>query len=73
MVFISENRICEELVNSFFEKINFGLAIRVKENIDAKPFGGLKDWQLLSDLTINNTKLESNNIQFIAQEHFDEK
>ena len=44
MKFISENKISEELVNSFDEEMTLELAQRLEEDEYTTPFDGLKDW-----------------------------
>ena len=53
MKFISENKISEELVNSFDEAMTLELAKRLEEDEYTTPFDGLKDWHLLRALAIN--------------------
>ena len=53
MKFISENKISEELVNSFDEEMTLELAKRLEEDNYNTPFDGLKDWHLLRALAIN--------------------
>ena len=52
MEFISENKISEELVNSFDEEMTLELARRLEEDNYNTPFDGLKDWHLLRALAI---------------------
>ena len=47
MKFISENKISEELVNSFDEQMTFELAKRLEEDNYNTPFDGLKDLSLI--------------------------
>ena len=72
MKFTSDNKISEELVNSFNEKMTFELAKRLQEENYAKPFDGLKDWHLLRALGINRPELTSDYIHLLDQEPFDE-
>ena len=60
MKFISENKISEELVNSFDEEMTFELAKRLEEDNYNTPFDGLKDWHLLRALAINRPELTTN-------------
>ena len=53
MKFISQNKISEELVNSFDEEMTLELAKRLEEDNYNSPFDGLKDWHLLRALAIN--------------------
>ena len=53
MEFISENKISNELVNSFDEEMTFELAKRLEEDNYNNPFDGLKAWYLLRALAIN--------------------
>ena len=72
MKFISENKISEELVNSFDEKMTLELATRLEEDNYKSPFDGLKDWHLLRALAINRPELTSDYIHLLDQEPFDE-
>jgi len=72
MEFISENKISEELVNSFDEKKTLELAMRLEEDNYNSPFDGLKDWHLLRALAINRPELTSDYIHLLDQEPFDE-
>ena len=70
--FISENKISEELVNSFDEEMILELAKNLEECDYNAPFDVLKDWHLLRSLAINRPQLKSNYIHFLDQEPFDE-
>ena len=72
MEFISENRISEELVNSFDEEMTLELAKRLEEDNYKTPFDGLTDWHLLRALAINRPELTSDYIHLLDQEPFDE-
>ena len=72
MKFISENKISEELVNSFDEKMTLELATRLEEDNYKTPFDGLEDWHLLRALAINRPELTSDYIHLLDQEPFDE-
>jgi len=72
MEFISENKISEELVNSFDEKMTLELATRLEEDNYKTPFDGLNDWHLLRSLAINRVELTSDYIHLLDQEPFDE-
>ena len=72
MEFISENKISEELVNSFDEEMTFELAKRVKEDEYKTSFDGLNDWHLLRALAIKRPELKSNYIHLLDKEPFDE-
>ena len=72
MKFISENKISEELVDSFDEKMTLELAIRLEEDNYKTPFDGLKNWHLLRALAVNRPELTSNYIHLLDQEPFDE-
>ncbi len=72
MKFISENKITEELVNSFDEKMTLELATRLEEDNYKTPFDGLRDWHLLRALAINRPELTSDYIHLLDQEPFDE-
>ena len=73
MKFTSDNKISEELVNSFNEEMTFELAKRLQEENYATQFDGLKDWHLLRALAINRPELTSDYIHLLDQEPFDEK
>ena len=72
MNFISENKISEELVNSFDEEMTLELAKRLEEDNYNTPFDGLKDWHLLRALAINRPELTTNYTHLLDQEPFDE-
>ena len=72
MEFVSENKISEEVVKSFDEKMTLELATRLEEDNYKTPFDGLKDWHLLRALAINRPELTANFIHLLDQEHFDE-
>ena len=72
MEFISENKISEEPVNSFNEKMTLELATRLEEDDYKTPFDGLRDWHLLRALAINRPELISDYIHLLDQEPFDE-
>jgi len=72
MKFISENKISEELVNSFDEEMTLELAKRLEEDNYKTPFDGFKDWLLLRALAINRPELTTNYIHLLDQEPFDE-
>ena len=72
MEFLSENKISEELVNSFDEKMTHELAKRLEEDNYKTPFDGLKDWHLLRALAINRPELTSDYVHLLDQEPFDE-
>ena len=73
MKFISENKISEELVNSFDEEMTLELAKRLEEDNHNNPFDDLKNLHWLSSLTINRTELTTDYIHRLNQEPFDEK
>ena len=68
----SDNKISEELVNSFNEEMTFELAKRLEDDNYSRPFEGLKDWHLLRASAINRPELTSNYIHLLDQEPFDE-
>ena len=68
----SDNKISEEIINSFNEEKTFELAKRLEEENYATPFDGLKDWHLLRALAINRPELTSDYIHLLDQEPFDE-
>ena len=72
MEFISENKISEELVNSFDEEMTLQLAKRLEEDAYATPFECLKDWHLLRALAINRPELTTDYVHLLDQEPFDE-
>ena len=72
MKFITENKISEELVNSFDEEMTHQLAKRLEEDEYMTPFDGLKDWHLLRALAINRPELTTDYIHLLDQEPFDE-
>jgi len=72
MKFIDENKISEELVNSFNEEMTLELANRLEDDNYSSPFDGLKDWHLLRALAINRPELTSDYIHLLDQEPFDE-
>ena len=72
MEFMSENKISEELVNSFTEEMTLELAKRLEDDNYITPFDGLKDWHLLRALAINRPELISDYVHLLDQEPFDE-
>ena len=72
MKFMDENKISEELVNSFNEEMTFELAKRLEDDNYITPFDGLKDWHLLRALAINRPELTADYIHLLDQEPFDE-
>ena len=62
MKFITENKISEELVNSFDEEMTLELATRLEEDNYNKPFEDLKDSNLLKAIAINRPELIINYI-----------
>ncbi len=72
MGFINENKISEELINSFNEEKTFALAKRLEDDNYLTPFEGLKDWHLLRALAINRPELTTDYIHLLDQEPFDE-
>ena len=72
MEFISENKISEELVNSFDEEMTLELAKRLEDDEYMTPFDGLKDCHLLRALAINRPELTTDYIHLLDQEPFDE-
>ena len=72
MEFISENKISEELVNSFDEEMTLQLAKRLEEDEYTTPFDGLIDWHLLRALAINRPELTTDYAHVLDQEPFDE-
>ena len=72
MKLTSDNKISEELVNSFNQEMTIELARRLEDDNYATPFDGLKDWHLLRALAINRPELTSDYIHLLDQEPFDE-
>ena len=72
MEFISENKISEELVNSFDEEMTLELAKRLEDDEYMTPFEGLKHWHILRALAINRPELTTDYIHLLDQEPFDE-
>jgi len=72
MEFTTENKISEELINSFNEDKTYELAKRLEEDNYPTPFDGLRDWHLLRALAINRPELTSDYIYLLDQEPFDE-
>ena len=68
----SDDKISEELVNSFNEEMTFELAKRLEDDNYASPFDGLKDWHMLRALAINRPELTTEFIHLLDQEPFDE-
>ncbi len=69
---MSEDKISEQLVNSFNEEMTQELARRLEEDNYITPFEGLNDWHLLRALAINRPELTTNYIHLLDQEPFDE-
>ena len=72
MEYTTDNKISEELVQSFNEEMPSELAKRLEEENYKTPFEGLQDWHLLRALAINRPELTSNYIHLLDQEPFDE-
>mgnify|MGYP001338877126 FL=1 len=72
MKLISENKISQELVNSFDEEISLELAKRVEEVNFINLFDGLKDFRLLRAFAINSPALTTNYIHLLDMEYLDE-
>ena len=72
MKFMTDNKICAELFNSFNEEMTFELAKRLEDDNFQIPFDRTKDWHLLRALTLNRPELSSDFIYPLDQEHFDE-
>ena len=69
---MSEDKISEQLVNSFNEEMTQEIARRLEEDNYITPFEGLNDWHLLRALAINRPELTTNYIHLLDQEPFDE-
>ncbi|ABV49869.1 Conserved hypothetical protein [Prochlorococcus marinus str. MIT 9215] len=72
MKFIIENKISDELVNSFDKEMSLKITKRLEEDNYNKPFDGLKDSNLLRDLARNRPELTINYIHLNDQKPFDE-
>ena len=72
MGYLTDNKITEELVNSFDDEMTFKLAKRLEEDNYMTPFEGLNDWHLLRALAINRPELTSKYVHLLDQEPFDE-
>ena len=72
MKLISENKISQELVNSFNEEITLELAKRLEEDNYNTPFDCLKDSYLLRAFAINRPESKTNYVHLLNQEPFDE-
>ncbi len=72
MELFSENKISEEIVNSYDEEMTIELAKRLEKDEYSRPFDGLKDWDLLRALEINRPELTTNDIHLLDQESLDE-
>ena len=68
----TNNKITQELVNSFNEEMTFELAQRLEDDNYLSPFDGLRDWLLLRALAINRPELTSDYVHLLDQEPFDE-
>ena len=67
MKFISENKISEELVNSFNEEMILEPAKRLEEDVYNTSFDGLEDFHLLRALAINKPELITNYTNLLDQ------
>ena len=67
------NKIIENLLNSFYVKITFKIPKRLGEKNHDTPFNVLKNWYLERTLAINWFKLTSYSIHLLEEEQFDEK
>ena len=72
MNFISENKISEELLNSFNGEMTLKHGKRLEEDNYNTPFDCLNSWHLLRALAINSPELKTNYIHLLDQEPFDE-
>ena len=70
MKLIYENKISQELVNSFDEEMSIELAKSVEEVNFINLFDGLKDCHLLRALAVNSPSLTTNYIHFLDMELF---
>ena len=72
MKLISENKISEELVNSFVKEMILELAKRLEKFDHNTPLDVLKDWHLLRSIAIHRPQLTTNYIHPLDQELLDE-
>ena len=72
MEFISENKINEELLNSFDQEMSLELPKRLEEENYASPFDCLKNCHLLRAIEIKRSELTSNYFHLLDKEPFDE-
>ena len=72
MKMISENKISQKQVNSFYEEMSLELAKRVEEVNFINLFDGLNDWRSLRGLEINRPELKLNYIHLLKKEPLDE-
>ena len=70
MEFISKNKISEDLLKSFNEEMNLGLAKSLKKDNYIAPFDGLNDLSYLRELGIKRPDLRSDYIHLLDQEPF---
>tara|TARA_B100000945_G_scaffold60081_1_gene44665 strand:+ start:773 stop:994 length:222 start_codon:yes stop_codon:yes gene_type:complete len=70
MEFISKNKISEDLLKSFNEEMNLGLAKSLKKDNYMKAFDVLKDLLYLRELSIKRPDLKSDYIHLLDQEPF---
>ena len=70
MEFISKNKISEDLLKSFNEEMNLGLAKSLKKDNYMKSFDVLKDLLYLRELSIKRPDLKSDYIHLLDQEPF---
>ncbi len=70
MEFISKNKISEDLLKSFNEEMNLGLAKSLKKDNYMKPFDVLKDLLYPRKLSIKRPDLKSDYIHLLDQEPF---
>ena len=72
MKLISENKISQELVNTFDEKMTLELSKRLDRDNKYPTFDGSKISHFLRSLAINKPELTTNYIHLLVQEPFDE-
>ena len=70
MEFVSKNKISKELLNSFNEEVNLGVAKSLDKYKYMTPFDGLKDLLHLKELSIKRQDLKSDYIHLLNQEPF---
>ncbi|KGF89177.1 DUF2555 domain-containing protein [Prochlorococcus marinus] len=70
MELISKNKISEDLLKSFNEEMNLGLAKSLEKDNYLTPFDGLKDLFYLRELSIKRPDFKSDYIHLLDKEPF---